>query len=85
VLQYAYDTVLYVQRDPKQAIKIKLLLYMFEIMSSLKLNYLKSEIITVGGDNDTMTFYDEILNCQVGNLPIKYLEICVTFSNLKNY
>jgi hypothetical protein len=45
--------------------------YMFELMSGLKINYLKREIVVIGGDNDLAKFYSEMFNCQVGLLPIK--------------
>jgi hypothetical protein len=32
VLQYANDTVFYIKHDPEQAVNLKLLLYMFELM-----------------------------------------------------
>jgi hypothetical protein len=31
-----------------------------------------------------MESYSELLNCQVGKLPMKYLGVPVNFSNLKN-
>ena len=49
ILQYADDTVLCIEHDPDKAVNLKLLLYMFELMSSLKINYQKSEILCVGG------------------------------------
>ena len=62
---------------------MKLLLYMFELMSGLKINFLKSELFVIGGDNDIAASYSELFNCQVGQLPMKYLGVPVTFTNLK--
>jgi hypothetical protein len=56
VLQYVDDTVICLQHVPEKAINLKLLLYTFEMMSGLKINYLKSEFITIGGDNEVMAF-----------------------------
>jgi hypothetical protein len=42
-LQYADDTVLCITQDPEKAVNVTLLLYMFELMSGLKINFLKSE------------------------------------------
>ena len=39
ILQYADDTVLCIEHDPDQALNLKLLLYMFEMMSGLKINF----------------------------------------------
>ncbi|KAM0914187.1 hypothetical protein ACQ4PT_011721 [Festuca glaucescens] len=38
VLQYAGDTVLCICHEPDKAVNLKLLLYMFELMSGLKIN-----------------------------------------------
>jgi hypothetical protein len=80
ILHYPDDTVLCIKHDPEQALNLKMFLYMFEMMSGLKINFLKSEIITIGGDNTMDEFYSNMFNFQVGKLPIKYLGIPVNFS-----
>jgi hypothetical protein len=45
---------------------------------------MKSEIFSINADNDTTKFYSDLFNCQVGQLPMKYLGMHVTFANLKN-
>lgn len=53
-LQYADDTVLFVANDDKQIVATKFILYCFEEMAGLKVNYHKSEIFTLGlSNNDT--------------------------------
>ena len=48
ILQYADDTILMVQDDLEQIIHIKLILYMFEAMSGLKINFIKrSEVLAI--------------------------------------
>ena len=49
ILQYADDTVLCIEHDLEKAMNLKLLLYMFELMSGLEINFQKSEILCVGG------------------------------------
>ena len=83
ILQYADDTVLCFEHDPDKAVNLKLLLYMFELMSGLKINFLKSEVIVLGGDNIITAHYADMFNCQVGKLPLKYLGVPVTFAYLK--
>jgi hypothetical protein len=46
ILQYADDTILLIQEELTQATHLKMILYMFEAMSGLKINFDKSEIIT---------------------------------------
>jgi hypothetical protein len=50
ILQYADDTVLCISHDPEKAVNLKLLLTIFELMSGLKINFLKSELFVIGGD-----------------------------------
>jgi hypothetical protein len=83
VLQYADDTVLCIQHDPDKAINLKLLLYSFELMSGLKINFLKSEIFIIGGDNEIAGLYSDMFGCQVGTLPMKYLGVPISSVALK--
>jgi hypothetical protein len=48
ILQYADDTVMCLQDDIGKAWNVKLLLYIYEQLSDLKINFNKSEIILVG-------------------------------------
>jgi len=75
ILQYADDTIICLKNDFEKARNMKLLLYLYEVMSGLKINFSKSEIILVNGDNDTQILYAELFNCQVGLFPIKYLGV----------
>ena len=83
ILQYADDTVLCISHDVEKAKNVKLLLYLFELMSGLKINFDKSEVFTIGGDNNIDQLYAEMFGCQVGKLPMKYLGVPVTYSSLK--
>lgn len=84
IMQYADNTVLCLSHDPDKAINLKLLLYLFELMSGLKINYQKSKIFLIGGDNDIASFYANMFGCQIGNFPMKYLGVPVSFRCLKN-
>jgi len=57
---------------------MKLVLYIYELMSGLKINFSKSEVILINGDNDLCSQYAELFNCQVGAFPIKYLGVPVS-------
>jgi hypothetical protein len=88
VLQYADDTIFCLKNEMKIARNVKLLLYIFEQMSGLKINFDKSEVILVcvwegGGDNNLASAYADIFNCQVGLFPIKYLGVPISASRLK--
>jgi hypothetical protein len=73
ILQYADDTILFIKDDTESARNLKLLLYTFESMSSLKINFEKSEIVLVQEEEENLIFYANLFNCQTGSWPIKYL------------
>jgi hypothetical protein len=52
-------------------------------MFGLKIIFMKSEIFTINVDNEVTKFYSDLFNCQVGQLPMKYLGMPVTFAKLK--
>jgi hypothetical protein len=52
---------------------MKSLLYYFEWLSRLKINYHKSEVITFGVDKEAECIIADMLNCKVGQLPMSYL------------
>jgi hypothetical protein len=56
---------------------------MFELMSGLKINFMKSDIFTINAENEVMKLYYDLFNCQVGQFPMKYLGMPITFDNLK--
>jgi hypothetical protein len=73
VLRYADDTIMCLKDDIINAINMKFLLYMYEMMSGLKINFSKSEVILINGDNEKCSQIAHLFNCQVGTFPIKYL------------
>jgi len=77
ILQYADDTIICLKDDIVVARNMKLLLYLYEVMSGLKINFAKSEIIMINGDNDKHLVYADLFNCQTGMFPIKYLGVPV--------
>jgi hypothetical protein len=73
VLQYADDTILLIQDSEEQAMNLKLILYIFETMSGLKINFEKSEVMMVLDDEVKAHNFASLFNCQQGSWPIKYL------------
>jgi len=72
-LQYADDTVVMVSWDDDSIINMKFLLYCFEWMSGLKINYHKSEVYVFGVVEARQNEISNMLNCRVGSLPLSYL------------
>jgi hypothetical protein len=73
LLQYADDTILLIQDNADQAVNLKLILYIFETMFGLKINFEKSEVMMVLDDEEKAQFFASLFNCQQGSWPIKYL------------
>jgi hypothetical protein len=68
-----------IQDDLEQARNLKLLLYLFEAMSGLKINFEKSEVMLILHDDNKIQTYSDLFNYQSGTWPIKYLDtpICI--------
>jgi hypothetical protein len=82
ILQYADDTILCIQDSAEQAANLKFLLYLYESMSGLKINFNKSEVLMVSQDMIKAVEYAETFNCSNGKWPIKYLGVPVSGSRL---
>jgi len=82
ILQYADDTIMCLQHNLEKARNIKLLLYLFELMLGLKINFNKSEVTLIHGSDELGLVCSEIFNCQIGNFHIKYLGVPVSPSRL---
>jgi hypothetical protein len=52
---------------------LKLLLYIFESMSGLKISFEKSEVLMILDDDTKQNYFADLFNCQRGSWPIKYL------------
>ena len=61
-----------VKYDDESIINIKFLLYYFEWMSGLKINYHKSEVLVFGVSKEGQDRTANMLNYQVGTLPMTY-------------
>jgi hypothetical protein len=82
ILQYADDTILCMDDEVETMTNMKILLYMYEKMSGLKINFGKSEIIMVSLDEHKALMFSELINCATGSWPIKYLGVPVSGSRL---
>jgi hypothetical protein len=81
-LQYADDIAIFLECDEESIANTKFLLYCFEGMSGLKINFHKSEILVVGASKEES---DRIANCfnyKEGVFPFKYLGIHVSSNKL---
>jgi hypothetical protein len=82
ILQYVDDTILCLNHDFEKTRNMKLLLYLYEQMSGLKINFDKSEVLLLGGDDEVALTYAEIFNCNIGSFPLKYLGVPILVGRL---
>jgi hypothetical protein len=72
-LQYANDTILLLDLDDRSIANLKFILIAFKILSGLKINYLKSEVIVMGAPSSEQARVAQALNCKEGKFPFTYL------------
>jgi hypothetical protein len=77
-LQYADDTIIFLAFEEQSILYTKFLLYCFEDMSGLKVNYQKSEVMVVGGTEEEQNYVASMFNCNIGSLPMKYLGVMIS-------
>jgi hypothetical protein len=84
ILQYADDTIIFIDHDPEQAKNLKLLLCAFEQLSGFKINFHKSEIFYYGVAKEMESFYTTLFGCNAGEYPFRYLGIPMHHRQLLN-
>jgi hypothetical protein len=84
ILQYADDTIIFMEHDLDKALNMKLVLCIFEQLSGLKINFHKSELFCFGRAKDLQTEYKTLFGCDIGSLPFRYLGIPIHFRKLTN-
>ena len=70
--------------DIEKATNMKMLLCAFEQLSSLKINFHKSEICCFGQAKEMEQQYLHLFGCQSGKYPFRYLGIPMHFKKLSN-
>ena len=84
ILQYADDTILFMDHDLDKALNMKLVLCIFEQLSGLKINFHKSELFCFGKAKEREQDYKTLFGCDIGSLPFRYLGIPIHFRKLTN-
>jgi hypothetical protein len=75
ILQYANDTIIFMEDDLERANNMKLVLCAFEQLLGLKINFHKSKFFCYGAAKGLELEYSDIFGCGVGSFPFKYLGI----------
>jgi hypothetical protein len=82
ILQYADDTILFMDHNLEKAHNLKLILAASEQLSGLKINFHKSELFCFGDAQDDAALYAELFGCGQGQFPIRYLGIPIHYWRL---
>jgi hypothetical protein len=81
-LQHADDIVIFLEHDEESIANTKFMLYCFEGMSRLKINFHKSEILVVGASKEESDRIANCFNSKEGVFPFKYFGIPVSSNKL---
>jgi len=84
ILQYADDTVLFMEDDLDEAKNLKLVLVAYEKLSGLKINFHKSELFCFGAAKSHALEYKRIFGYVEGSFPFRYLGIPMHYRKLSN-
>ena len=72
-LQYADDTLILVPGDRRSLTNLKILLYSFELVSGLSINFSKASIYRlIPATQEDLLAASFILHCKCGNYPFSY-------------
>jgi hypothetical protein len=82
ILQYADNTILFMEHDLEKARNLKLILAAFKQLSVLNINFHKSELFCFGEGEDMATQYADLFGCGQGQIPIWYLGILTHYRRL---
>lgn len=72
-LQFADDTILFVNKDLRSLMGVKRVFQCFELLSGLKINFNKSSLYGYRTSSEDIGYWASKLGCRVGSLPINYL------------
>jgi hypothetical protein len=84
ILQYADDTILFLNDDLEKAKGLRIVLSAFEKLLGLKINFHKSELFCFGETRERTGEYVELFGCKEGEFPFKYLGIPMSPSRIHN-
>ena len=81
-LQYADDTILFSSVDKSHLWNLKHSIMWFEQLSGMRVNFHKSEILTMNLEEEESKEICSIFNCPAGSFPLKYLGAPLHFEKL---
>ncbi|KAK1649992.1 hypothetical protein QYE76_067797 [Lolium multiflorum] len=82
-MQYADDTLLFLENKLQTAINLKWILACFEHMSGMRINFHKCDLVPMNVDDDDAQLIAQSLSCKLGNFPMNYLGVPLHHSKLR--
>jgi hypothetical protein len=76
------DAVIMIDGSEQSIRNLKLILYCFEWLTGLKINYHKSEFFVFGVQQEEKERLANMLHCALGDMPMKYMGIPVSNKHL---
>jgi hypothetical protein len=82
-LQYIDDTLLFVSHNFRSACHLKWLMTIFENLSGMKINYNKSDMVSINLEEDEVQEYARTFCCKLGSFPFKHLGVSLHHEKLR--
>lgn len=82
ILQYADDTLIFIQGDARQLFFLKAILNTFVESIGLKVNYNKSMMVPVNVTEQRIQILANTFGCSAGSLPFTYLSLPLSLTKL---
>lgn len=74
-LQFIDDTIIFCEAHDNQIKNVKVVLWCFEGVSGLNVNFTKSEVLGIRVDDQCLRLFAYILGCEVDSVPTSYLRL----------
>ena len=82
-LQYADDILIFLEANVSKSRHLKWLLACFEAMSRLRINFHKTDLMTMNSTPKLDKMYAGIFCCKIGSFPFKYLGVPLHYTKLR--
>jgi hypothetical protein len=82
-MQYADDTLLFLENRLLSSINLKWILACFERMSGMRINFYKCDLVPINVMESDAQLIAQSLSCKMGDFPLKYLGVPLHHSKLK--
>lgn len=82
-LQYADNTILFLDSKIEYARNLKWILCCFEQISGMKINFHKSDLLAVNMEDDDVNEFAYIFCCKRSSFPMKYLGVPLHYDKLR--